>query len=367
MTDMRWCPRLTRLAGTCLAAVLAGASAVLAAGGMTAAPGPAQPVVLTAMQARVLNPDPPTGPTATAGDGQLTVSWQPPPSDGGAAILGYDLYLGTSAHGESPRPVNGTLISGTSVVVTGLGNGTTYYLTVEAVNDAGLHSAASAEVSAAPATAISKPGSPDELTASPGNGQVTLSWQAPGSDGGIAISGYEIYLGTRPGGESSVPVNGTLISGTSVVVTGLVNGTTYYFTVAAVDQADRRGPASGEDSATPLAVAAPPSSATPASPHGGTAATAGVGGTGGTADGPASTAVLTPVPRLVVVSLAAVAFGATAGVLTLIARRRRDRPRPRPAAPSGPAQAGAARSGPGHPAGTGTRKRSAPWWEEVSR
>jgi Fibronectin type III domain len=269
MTDMRWCPRLTRLAGTCLAAVLAGASAVLAADGMTAAPGPAQPVVLTAMQARVLNPDPPTGPTATAGDGQLTVSWQPPPSDGGAAILGYDLYLGTSAHGESPRPVNGTLISGTSVVVT-----------------------------------------------------------------------------------------------------GLVNGTTYYFTVAAVNQADRRGPASGEDSATPLAVAAPPSSATPASPHGGTAATGGVGGTagtGGTADGPASTAVLTPVPRLVVVSLAAVAFGAMAGVLALIARRRRDRPRPRPAAPSGPAQAGAARSGAGRPAGTGTRKRSAPWWEEVSR
>ena len=64
----RW---LTTLAGTSLAAVLAGWPVMLAG---NASPGPkGVSAVLTAMQrpqARVLNPGPPTGLTATAGNGQ---------------------------------------------------------------------------------------------------------------------------------------------------------------------------------------------------------------------------------------------------------------------------------------------------------
>ena len=109
---------------------------------------------------------------------------------------------------------------------------------------------------ATPTAATTKPGPPNGLTASPGNGQVTLSWTAPASDGGAAISGYEIYRGTSPGGESSVPVNGTLVPSTSYTVTGLTNGTTYYFTVAAVNQANLQGAESGEASATPVSATA---------------------------------------------------------------------------------------------------------------
>ncbi len=352
MTAMTCFPLLTRLAGTCLAGVLAGGSAALAAGGMTAPPGPGLPVVLTAArspQAPVPNPDPPIGLAAAAGDGRVTLSWQPPASDRGTAIIGYDIYLGTSSHGESPDPVNGTLISGTSVTVAGLSDGTTYYFTAEAVNHASRHSAASAEVSATPPAAISQPGSPNGLAASPGDGRITLSWQAPGSDGGAAISGYEIYLGTRPGGESRVPVNGSLVRGTSVVLAGLANGTTYYFTVAAVNQANRQGAASGEDSAIPIPV------------------TAGQTVTGASAKasaGAAATAVLASpqrkVPKLVIVVLAAVAVGALAAALTLSARRMRKRPRPRPAAPPSDVRAGPGQGAPG-PAGTGTEHPAGPW------
>ena len=67
-----------------------------------------------------------------------------------------------------------------------------------------------------------------------------MSWAAPASNGGAPITGYNVYQGTSPGGETGAPVNGSPVTGTSSTVTGLVNGTTYYFKVAAVN-AGRRG------------------------------------------------------------------------------------------------------------------------------
>jgi titin len=115
--------------------------------------------------------------------------------------------------------------------VPGLVNGTTYYFTVAAVNGVG-EGTASAEVSAVPAA---MPGAPVRLTAAAGNAQVTLSWTAPASDGGLPVTGYHLYAGTTAdfSGQSSIAT----LTGTVVTVTGLANGTTYYFKVAAVSRA----------------------------------------------------------------------------------------------------------------------------------
>jgi fibronectin type 3 domain-containing protein len=405
-------------------AVLAGWPAML--GG---ASGSGVSVVLTAAlspQARILNPGPPTGLTATAGKRRVSLSWKAPASDGGAAISGYDVYRGTSSHGESASPVNSLLITGTSYTVTGLANGTTYYFTAVAVNGAKLRSVASAQASATPVTvpgapggltataghaqvslswkapasdggtpitsynvyegtsrtitgkpvatgrgtsvtipklangttyyfkvtavskagegpasglasatpaaAITQPGPATGLTATPGDGQVRLTWTAPASDGGAAISGYLVYRGTSPGGESGVPVNGTPVQGTSYTQTGLTNGTTYYFTVAAVNGAKRQGNPSSEASATPVSAAATASASASASPSAGTAGTpAGArGASGPTSAGSTGKAVLTAkkIPTPVIVSLAAVALGATAGAMALTARRLRLRRHP---------------------------------------
>ena len=94
----------------------------------------------------------------------------------------------------------------------------------------------SGEASATPqATA---PSAPLAVVASGGNASVTVSWSVPASNGGSPITGYDVYRGTSAGGESATPV-ATNVAGTSFTDTGVVNGTTYYYTVAAVNAAGR--------------------------------------------------------------------------------------------------------------------------------
>jgi hypothetical protein len=80
---------------------------------------------------------------------------------------------------------------------------------------------------------------------------VSLRWTASASDGGSTITGYNVYRGTTAGGESTTPV-ATGVSGTSFTDTSLVNSTTYFYTVVAVN-AVGPSPASAETSATPRA------------------------------------------------------------------------------------------------------------------
>jgi hypothetical protein len=95
------------------------------------------------------------------------------------------------------------------------------------------------------------PGAPTALGAVAGNTQVVLSWTAPASNGGSAITGYNVFEGTSSGGEAGTPVNSSLISGTTYTATGLTNGTKYYFTVEAVNAVGSSA-ASNEASATPV-------------------------------------------------------------------------------------------------------------------
>jgi hypothetical protein len=73
------------------------------------------------------------------------------------------------------------------------------------------------------------PGSPSLPSATLGDGEVTVQWSAPGSDGGATILGYQV---TASPGESACST-----SGTSCTVEGLVNGTSYQFGVKAYNLA----------------------------------------------------------------------------------------------------------------------------------
>ena len=106
---------------------------------------------------------------------------------------------------------------------------------------------------------VSPPGSPVQGSPLAGNAQVTLSWSAPSSDGGSPITGYDVYEGTTSGGESTTPVNpAPLAAGTtSYTVSGLSDGTTYYFTLKVINAAGS-SPASNEALATPVSPPASP-------------------------------------------------------------------------------------------------------------
>ena len=192
---------------------------------------------------------------AVRADREVYLSWQPPTMDGGTAVTGYQVFMGTSARGEGTTAV--TSPSATSVTLgiegTHLANGTTYFFTVKAVNDVGT-GPASNEVSSTPEPVAS---SPEGLVASAGGGQVKLTWQAPGSDGGNTITGYDIYRGTAPGAEAATPVQ-VAATPTSYTAPGLTPGVTYYFYVAAANSVGA-GLRSDEVSAAPTAVLYPPS------------------------------------------------------------------------------------------------------------
>ena len=79
----------------------------------------------------------------------------------------------------------------------------------------------------------SAPGAVRDLTVAGGDGQVVLTWDAPASDGGAAITDYEYRY--RTGGSYGAWIS-TGSTETTHTVTGLVNGAAYSFQVRAVNR-----------------------------------------------------------------------------------------------------------------------------------
>lgn len=202
-------------------------------------------------------PDAPTGVANTAANASLTVNWTAPANNGGDAITGYTATAYDAASGGTSQ--GSCTTATTSCSISPLTNGTTYYVEVTATNGAG----AGAASSRASGTPQALPTAPQSVTATGGDGSISISWAAPSSDGGSAITGYtaEVFAAASGGSaiDSCVPSSLSSLTCTS---SGRTNGTTYYVSVFATN-ANGAGPASartsviaGAQASAPLSVAA---------------------------------------------------------------------------------------------------------------
>ena len=92
------------------------------------------------------------------------------------------------------------------------------------------------------------PGAPSLNPPTAGNASVGLSWTAPSSNGGATITNYSVYRATTSGTETFLANTGAL----TYTDTAVSNGTTYFYKVAAVNNAGT-GALSNEVSARPSA------------------------------------------------------------------------------------------------------------------
>nr|WP_231713383.1 Ig-like domain-containing protein [Arthrobacter sp. zg-Y769] len=158
----------------------------------TNANGTSSPSPSSAVARPDTQPGRPAPPQLVFGDRELTVNWTPPPNEG-SPITGYDLQI-------SPAPPNGVMqksapAAGGSTVWSGLENGTSYRVRIQARNSAPEPSEWSDySVPETPAGVPGAPGAPTTSSA-PGVGpesQLTVDWPDAAANG-ARVEAYRVH------------------------------------------------------------------------------------------------------------------------------------------------------------------------------
>ena len=142
----------------------------------------------------VTTPSAPAGlrvvPSGVGGSDQLLLTWTRPSTDGGSSITGYRIEMSSNGVAGWVILVASTSGAATTYLHAGLAPGTTRFYRVAAINAQG-QGAYSNVVRGA--TNAARPDPPQGLRARAGGPtSITLTWEAPASDGGARITGYTV-------------------------------------------------------------------------------------------------------------------------------------------------------------------------------
>jgi hypothetical protein len=197
---------------------------------------------------RLLAPSAPRHVFVYPGNQQIRLDWTPPESDGGSPILDYEIQYSTGFGIEWTTVVRDPSAAQT-FTLTGLTNGVIVIFRLAAVNAVGVGAFTGVTSGHTPATA---PQPPEGVAAIGGNGTATVTWMAPSSDGGAAISDYTVQYSVDGTSWTTFPRSPSAV--TTATVTGLVNGTSYVFRVAAVNPQGASGFSEASSAVTPAPV-----------------------------------------------------------------------------------------------------------------
>jgi titin len=151
------------------------------------------------------------------------VSWNAA-SSGGSTITDYVVEYSTD--GSSWATFNDGLSTAANTSITGLTNGTAYYVRVSAVNVAG---SSTAVVSISTATPKTMPSAPSISAIAAGDQSLSVAFTA-GATGGSSITGYQYSIN---GGSTWTTASGT---SSPITISGLTNGTQYQVALRAVNE-----------------------------------------------------------------------------------------------------------------------------------
>ena len=204
-----------------------------------------------------------------AGSTTITLEWDAPTEDGGADIRGYRIEVSADGGATWSDLEANTGSAATTYTHAGLAPGTTRHYRVRAINTNG--TGAPSNIASATTEEI-LPSAPRRLAArARGTSAIELSWTAPASAGGGAISGYRIEVSRTGSGAWTALEADTGSRATAYTHIGLSHGSTRHYRVAAINEAGV-GPWSNVASATTDATV-------PGAPTGLRVAPGGAGGT----------------------------------------------------------------------------------------
>ncbi|MCH8838967.1 MAG: fibronectin type III domain-containing protein [Candidatus Marinimicrobia bacterium] len=177
------------------------------------------------------------------GDDFIDLAWDSSPM---SDLAGYKVYYDTDSTGI---PYADTVDVGadTTYTLSGFPLGTIFYLAVTCYDTDGNESWYSSEVNTAPKD-ITAPAAPQNLTVMAANESVTLTWD---QNTEVDFLRYRIYGGTSPNPTLQVDSSAN-IADTAKTIGGLVNDTTYYYRVSAVDDSLNESGYSNEVDAIPF-------------------------------------------------------------------------------------------------------------------